>query len=101
MAEQMIRARTHVVVCVALVALTVLTVGLSFVHVPPTWHVAIGLLIAACKASLVVLIFMHVLVSPRIVWTVLIAVGFWLGLLMVLTLTDYLTRGMIPIAPGH
>jgi len=26
---------------------------------------------------------------------------FWLGILLVLTLTDYFTRGIIPFTPGH
>lgn len=101
MTERIIPVRTYVIVCVLLVLLTVLTVGLSFWHVPPFWHVVMGLIIAACKASLVVLFFMHVLISERLIWTVISICGFWLGILFVLTLTDYFTRGVIPIAPGH
>ena|SRR5581483_9831830 len=101
MSEPLIRVRTYVIVCVLLVGLTVLTVGLSFWHVPPIWHIVMGLLIAACKASLVVLFFMHAIISPRLIWTVISVCGFWLGILFVLTLADYFTRGMIPIAPGH
>ncbi len=101
MPEPLIRVRTYVVVCVLLVALTVLTVGLSFWHVPPAWHIVMGLVIAACKASLVVLFFMHALISPRLIWIVISVCSFWLCLLLVLTLCDYFTRGMIPIAPGH
>ena len=101
MPHTMFHAKTYLYVCVLLVLLTFLTVGLSFLHVPPNWHVVVGLVIATCKASLVVLFFMHVLVSRRIIWTVLLVAAFWLGILFVLTLSDYLTRGMIPIAPGH
>ncbi len=99
MAEPMIRVRTYVIVCVILVLLTILTVGLSFWHVPPLWHIVAGLLIAVCKASLVVLFFMHALVSPRLIWIVIGVSIFWLGILIVLTLTDYFTR--VPILPGH
>jgi cytochrome c oxidase subunit 4 len=99
--ERTIPVRTYVIVCVLLVLLTFLTVGLSFWHVAPVWHVVIGLAIAACKASLVVLFFMHALVSPRLTWSVIVVVCFWLGILLVLTLSDYFTRGMIPSAPGH
>ncbi|TMQ35631.1 MAG: hypothetical protein E6K70_01165 [Planctomycetota bacterium] len=60
-----------------------------------------GLIIGLCKASLVVLFFMHALVSSRLTWIVIAVSGFWLGLLLVLTLCDYLTRGMVPFMPGH
>jgi cytochrome c oxidase subunit 4 len=101
MAEPILRVRTYVIVTVLLVLLTVLTVGLSFWHVPPAWHVVMGLLIATCKASLVVLFFMHALVSPRLIWAVIAVSCLWVGILIALTLVDYFTRGMVPIAPGH
>ena len=101
MPERTIPARNYVVVCVVLVLLTVLTVGLSFWQVSPAWHFFVGLVIALCKASLVVLFFMHALVSPRLVWIVIAVVAFWLGILMVLTLGDYFTREMVPYMYGH
>jgi cytochrome c oxidase subunit 4 len=92
---------TYVTVCAVLIALTVLTLSVSFFHVPGAWHIVIGLLIGACKATLVVLFFMHVLVSPKLTWAVIVVSGFWLGLLLVLTFTDYWTRGLVPFMPGH
>lgn len=99
--HHVIATRTYVIVCVLLVLLTILTVGISFAHVSPPWHLVIGLLIALCKGSLVVLFFMHALMSPRLTWIVIAIVVFWLGILLVLTLTDYVTRGVIPSMPGH
>ncbi len=52
----------------------------------------IALLIAVIKATLVILFFMHVLHSTRLTWVVLIAAFLWLGVLFVLTFSDYLTR---------
>ncbi len=101
MAERLIAPRTYLIVCVLLVLLTILTVGLSFIRLPEIWHVVIGLLIGAVKASLVVLFFMHVIVSPRLTWIVILIMTFWLGLLFVLTLNDYFSRNMIPFTPGH
>ncbi|HZT79532.1 MAG TPA: cytochrome C oxidase subunit IV family protein [Gemmataceae bacterium] len=101
MHDKTISAQTYVVVCALLVVLTFLTVGFSFTHVPGLWHVVVGLLIALCKASLVVLFFMHAILSPRLVWTVIAVVCFWVGILFVLTLTDYLSRGLVPGMPGH
>jgi cytochrome c oxidase subunit 4 len=101
MAERMIAPRTYVIVCVLLVLLTILTVALSFLHLPQVWHVVIGLLIGAVKAVLVLLFFMHVIVAPRLTWIVIVVMTFWLGILFVLTLNDYFTREMIPFTPGH
>jgi cytochrome c oxidase subunit 4 len=101
MPERIIPARTHVLVCVLLVLLTVLTVGLSFWHVGPEWHLAFGLAIGFVKASLVALFFMHVIHSPRIVWLVIIIAAAWFLLLMLYTLTDYWTRGLITPLTGH
>ena len=49
--------------------------------------------IAAFKAVLVALFFMHVRDSPRLTWAVVIGGVFWLGLLLSLTMSDYLSRG--------
>jgi cytochrome c oxidase subunit 4 len=101
MRERSISVPTYVLVCVVLVALTALTVSVSFFRLPGVGHVVVGLLIAAVKASLVVLFFMHLLVSPRLTWVVVIVSIFWLGTLLTLTLTDYFTRGNVPYMPGH
>jgi cytochrome c oxidase subunit 4 len=92
---------TYVIVCALLIALTFLTLAVSFFHLSGAWHVVIGLIIAACKASLVVLFFMHVIISPKLTWIVVIVSVFWLSILLVLTLTDYFTRGLVPFTPGH
>jgi cytochrome c oxidase subunit 4 len=101
MPEAMIRVRTYVIVCAVLILLTFMTVGLSFSDVPPIWHLVIGLSIAVCKASLVVLFFMHALISSRLTWIVISITCFWFGIAAVLTLTDYFSRGLLPTAPGH
>ncbi len=101
MQERHIAPKTYVIICVILVVLTALTVGISFAPLQGAWHLAIGMAIAVCKASLVLLFFMHVLLSPRLTWIVIAVACCWLGLLMVLTLNDYGSRGMIPFTPGH
>jgi cytochrome c oxidase subunit 4 len=101
MPEHTIAPRTYVQVCVALILLTFLTVGVSFLPVKGEWHIVIGLIIAVCKASLVILFFMHALYSPRLTWAVILVTSFWLGILLVLTLSDYFTRNMVPFTPGH
>jgi cytochrome c oxidase subunit 4 len=101
MAERTIAPWTYWIVCALLILLTVLTVGVSFFPITGLWHVVLGLTIAVCKASLVILFFMHALISDRLRWIVIAVVGFWVGILFVLTLSDYLTRGQLPPLPGH
>jgi cytochrome c oxidase subunit 4 len=101
MTEPMIKTKTYVIVCVLLVLLTFLTVAISFFSIEGRWHLIFGLTIALVKATLVVLFFMHVLISPRVTWIVIIVSCFWLLILIALTFTDYSTRDMIPFMPGH
>jgi cytochrome c oxidase subunit 4 len=101
MTDRTIAARTYVLIGILLILLTVLTVGLSFLHVAPLLHLVLGLAIAVAKASLVLLFFMHALISPRLTWIVIVVAGCWFCILLVLTLTDYLTRDMVPFMPGH
>jgi cytochrome c oxidase subunit IV len=82
---------TYYAVYAALIALTLLTVGVSFFDLG-AYNLAVGLGIGAIKATLVALFFMHLLHSTRLTWVVIGASLFWLGILMVLTLSDYLTR---------
>ena len=56
-------------------------------------NTVVALFIATCKASLVVLIFMHVkYTSEKMTKAILLAAIFWLLLLLVLSLTDYSSR---------
>jgi cytochrome c oxidase subunit 4 len=82
---------SYYVVFAALIALTALTVGISFLGLG-RWHTVAGLTIAACKATLVALFFMHLLGSKRLTWVVVGGGLFWLGILLSLTLSEYLTR---------
>jgi len=91
MSERVIQPPTYYAVFVALIVLTCLTVGASFIPMGP-WHTAVGLVFGALKAGLVILIFMHLLYSPRLMWLSLAAGLFWVGILIVLSLSDYLTR---------
>ena len=101
MAERSISVRTYVVVCALLILLTFLTLGVSLFDLPGIWHIVLGLSIAACKAALVVVFFMHALVSPRLTWIVIAVACFWVVILFVLTLGDYFSRGHVPYMPGH
>lgn len=86
--------RNYLAVFVGLIALTLLTVALSFLDLHQ-WHAYVGIAIAAAKAALVILFFMHVLRGHRLIWSVIIAALLWLSILMVLTLADNLTRAWL------
>jgi cytochrome c oxidase subunit 4 len=83
-------------VLIALTALTVATVAISFVPLAGRWHLAAGMAIGLAKASLVALFFMHLVHSPRLIKIVVAVAVFWLFILSSLTFCDYLTRGSGP-----
>lgn len=88
----------YVVVHVALLALTATTAGVAFLDLGPLNNVvAVG--IAVVKGLLVILYFMHVRWSPRLVPVAAFAGFFWLALLIAGTMNDYLTRGEMGV-PG-
>ena len=101
MHNRVISPNIYIAICVVLILFTVLTVSISFVHLPGAGHITVGLLIGLCKASLVVLFFMHALYSPRLTWCVIAVACFWLGILFVLALSDYFSRGIVPHMQGH
>ena len=99
MSSHVVPERTYYLVFAALIVLTIATVGVDlWANLGPA-HTAVCLGIAVIKATLVILIFMHVLYSSRLTWIFAAAGLFWLAILIVYTLQDYLTRNSLP-APG-
>ena len=78
-----------------LIALTALTTGAAFIDMG-RWNVVVALIIAAIKASLVGLFFMHIKYSSHLVRLIAVAGLFWLAILISLCMGDYLTRSWIP-----
>jgi cytochrome c oxidase subunit 4 len=70
---------------------TYLTVQIAFFDLGALNTIA-ALGIAILKATLVILYFMHVKYSPRLTAAVVAGSLFWFGILIVLTMSDYLTR---------
>jgi cytochrome c oxidase subunit 4 len=98
MSAHVVPVRLYVGICAVLLALTWLTVTVAS-HDLGTMNTVVALGVAACKATLVVLYFMHARYSSRLV-NVSIATGIlFLGILLALTLADYLTRARLPL-PG-
>jgi cytochrome c oxidase subunit 4 len=89
----MISVRGYFAVFIALLALTALTTGVAFIDLGGVGNIAVALAIAVIKAVLVALYFMHLRYSSPL--TVIFAGAgiFWLGILVALTLSDYISRG--------
>jgi len=85
----------YVLIFTALVILTVTTVYAATVDLNEHYaglNVIVALVIATCKALLVVLFFMHAYYSTKRTQLIIIAGVFWLATMLFLTLGDYATR---------
>jgi cytochrome c oxidase subunit IV len=92
MSEHVVPLKTNIAVWLTLMVLTGVTAGVAFINLGP-FNTVVALVIATCKALLVVLIFMHVKYSSeRLVKVVVISALFFLLLLLGLSLADYTTR---------
>lgn len=93
--------KTYYIVFAALMVLLFLTVGAAFVNFGRDWiNITIALLIAMTKAALVVLYFMHVKYASRMTQIFVVGAFLWLGIMFLLTFSDYATRGQLPVSKG-
>jgi cytochrome c oxidase subunit 4 len=83
---------TYALIYVGLMILTGLTTFVAFFDLGLA-NPVVALSIAVLKASLVVLFFMHMRWSSRLTMIIGGSALFWLGIMIVLTLSDYTTRG--------
>lgn len=95
MSEHVVPVRVYLVIFLALLVGTGLTAWVSYFNFPGPLNAIVALTIAAVKATLVVLYFMHMRYSQRLVWLVFGAALFWLAILFALTISDYSTRGWL------
>src|SRR5687768_11967952 len=94
MSEHIVPVRTYIIIFLALMAFTAITVAVAFVDLGPL-NPVVALVIATIKALLVILWFMHVRYSTRLTWVVVLAGFFWLGILLALTMSDYISRNWL------
>ncbi|HJT81532.1 MAG TPA: cytochrome C oxidase subunit IV family protein [Chthoniobacterales bacterium] len=85
-------ARIYLLTGVALLTLLGLTIAAAYMNLGP-FNPAVAMLIALAKGSLIALFFMHLRYSKPLMWIFAGAGVFWLGIMLVLALSDYLTRG--------
>jgi len=100
MSTPVLPKRLYVIIWAALLLLLLLTWGVAEINLGRL-NVVIALTIAVVKMVLLILYFMHVRYSPRLVW-VFVAAGFiWFLIMVNLTLSDYLTRTTVPVSQSN
>lgn len=97
MSEHIVSVRVYFVIFLALLVGTALTAWVAFFDFPGPLNAVVALTIAVVKAALVVLYFMHMRYSSRLIWVVFGSALFWLAIMFALTLSDYSTRDWLPI----
>jgi cytochrome c oxidase subunit 4 len=98
MSEHIVYPRVYIGIFLILLAGTILTVLAAFRDFPGPLNAVLALTIATIKATFVVLYFMHVRYSGRLIWVVIGSALFWLGIMFALTISDYSSRGWLPIS---
>ena len=89
--HHVVPTKIYYAIFATLMVLTAVTVGVAYIDLG-AMNAVVALAIACFKALIVVLFFMHVKYSTRLVKLTVIAGLYWMGILFVLTLGDYLTR---------
>lgn len=91
MKHHIVSVKTYIGIFLALMALTALTVYVAFKDFGFLNDV-VAMTIAVVKMLLVVMIFMHLKYSARLLWLVAGAGIIWLIIMFGITLSDYRTR---------
>ena len=90
---------TYFTIFGALIVCTILTVTAAFINLGDL-NFPVALAIAVFKATLVVLFFMHVKYGSSLTKLIVGTAFFFLGIMLTLTLSDYLSRGWFTAPRG-
>jgi cytochrome c oxidase subunit 4 len=93
--EHIVSPKLYLAIFLALMVLTGSTVYAATVDLNQYYaglNVIVALVIATCKALLVVLFFMHAYYSSKRTQLIIFAGVFWLAIMLSLTLGDYASR---------
>jgi cytochrome c oxidase subunit 4 len=96
MSEHIVHPRVYITIFLTLMVGTGLTVMAAYRDFPGPLNAVVAMTIAVVKATLVILYFMHVRYSSRLIWLIIAAALFWLVILFALTISDYSTRSWLP-----
>jgi len=100
MSEHIVPVRIYVTIFLVLLVGTALTVMAAYIDFPWQFNTIVAMTIAVTKATFVVLYFMHVRYSTRLVWVIIGAALFWMAILFALTLSDFYTRPWLSTQTG-
>ena len=101
MSEHIVPRSTYFVIFAALLVGTAVTVFAATIDFGPM-NDLIAMTIAVTKMSLVLLYFMHVRYSSRLIWVIVASMFFWLVIMLLLTLADYGSRDWFgPQSPSN
>jgi cytochrome c oxidase subunit 4 len=89
---------TYVKILLALLVATAVTTAVARVDLGG-FSIVVALGIASVKMVLVALFFMHIRHSTKLTRLVVLGGLLWLGILLLLTMTDFATRGILGV-PG-
>ncbi len=95
MSEHIVSPKFYILIFAVLMILTGTTVYAATADLNQYYaglNVIVALVIATCKALLVILFFMHAYYNPRRTQLIIFAGVFWLAIMLALTLGDYTTR---------
>jgi cytochrome c oxidase subunit IV len=95
MSHQVVSVKVYSAVFFALLALTVTTVAISKLDLGE-YNFVVAMTIAVIKGSLVVAFFMNVRRASSMTKPFIAAGFFWMAILLVFLLSDYLSRGWLP-----
>ena len=95
MTHQVVSVKVYAAVFLALLALTVTTVAVSKLDLGE-YNFIVAITIAVIKGTLVVAFFMDVRRASSMTKLFVAAGFFWLAILLVFVLSDYLSRGLLP-----
>lgn len=92
--HHVVPVRVYLAVFAALMVFTAITVAAAFLDLGPLNNVVM-LGIAVAKATLVVMFFMHVRYSTRLIPVVVFGGVFFLLVMFGITMSDYVSRGFL------
>ena len=91
MAPHVATIKLYVGIFLALMALTTITILVAYIDLG-AWNKIVALAFASCKATLVVLYFMHVKRASGLTKLIVVSGFFFLMILLSLTMVDYGSR---------
>ena len=83
---------TYISIFVALMVLTLVTVGVSYVHLPVAMAILVALIVATIKGSLVAMYFMHLSHERKLIYYVLMLTVVFFVFLMFIPLATNLDK---------